>query len=320
MSLTNAATGSNPEVNVFSNWYFMCASVVFLAVLGTWVTKKYLLPRFEDADAGEAGEIERLTRREKMATLWALLATVIVGGIWLLTVVPEGGALRHPDPNPALIWRSPFFRGLIPILFSLFAVAGIVYGIVAGTIKKADDILGYMTTSMTKMGGYIVLILVIAQFTEMFQYANLDQLIAVNGANLLSAAGMESYPIPFFITFVVIIALANLFMGSASAKWAIFAPIFVPMFMALGFHPAFTQLLYRLGDSITNCISPLYPYFPILLGWIADIDKDKAKVGTVLSYLIPYANYLLIGWLIMMVIWYWLGLPLGPDSPLMLTR
>ncbi|UCE01917.1 MAG: AbgT family transporter [Candidatus Latescibacterota bacterium] len=132
-------------------------------------------------------------------------------------------------------------------------------------------------------GSYIVLVLVIAQFTRMFQFANMDQMIAITGANGLRAMGFEEFPIPFFIAFVFIIAVANLFMGSASAKWAIFAPIFVPMFMSLGFHPAFTQLLYRLGDSITNCVSPLYPYFPLLLGWIADMDKSKAKVGTVLS-------------------------------------
>ena len=105
-------------------------------------------------------------------------------------------------------------------------------------------------------------------------------------------------------------------MGSASAKWAIFAPIFVPMFISLGFHPAFTQLLYRLGDSITNCVSPLYPFFPLLLGWIADIDPERARVGTVLSYLVPYAAFLLVGWIVMMVGWYLTGLPIGPDSPI----
>ena len=194
-----------------------------------------------------------------------------------------------------------------------------VYGKVAGTIKKADDIVGYMADSMKRMGGYIVLILVISQFTEMFQFVKLDELIAVSGANLLRTIGMEQFPIPFFIAFIIIIAIANMFMGSASAKWAIFAPIFVPMFMALGYHPAFTQLLYRLGDSITNCVSPLYPFFPVLLGWIAEIDKGKARVGTVLSYLVPYANFLFWSWIAMLILWYLLGLPVGPDSPIHLA-
>jgi aminobenzoyl-glutamate transport protein len=161
-----------------------------------------------------------------------------------------------------------------------------------------------------------VLVLVIGQFTRMFQFAHLDQLIAIKGADGLKVLGFESYPILFFVAFILIIAFANLFMGSASAKWAIFAPIFAPMFLTLGFHPAFTQLLYRIGDSITNCVSPLYPYFPLLLGWIATLDKEKSRVGTVLSYLTPYAAFLLVGWVIMLVIWYLLGLPIGPDSPI----
>ena len=320
MSLTNAATGGIPEVNVFSNWYFMALSVPFLAIIGTFVTKRYLLPRLGDTGEGGTAAIEPLTAREKRATWIALAATAAAMFLWALTVLPENGLLRHPDPNPDLIWRSPFFRGLIPVLFSLFAVGGIAYGLAAHTIKKADDILSFMTESMKRMGPYLVLTLAIAQFTEMFQWSHMDQLIAVEGAGLLRAVGMEQFPVPFFISFIFVIAVANLFMGSASAKWAIFAPIFVPMFMTLGFHPAFTQLLYRVGDSITNCVSPLYPYFPILLGWIAAIDKDKAKVGTVLSYLMPYANFLLIGWIIMMVIWYLLGLPVGPNSPLLLPN
>lgn len=315
MSLTNAATGNNPEINVFANWYFMSASVVFLAVLGTFVTVRYVMPRLGESPKLEKAEVERLTSTEKRGLGWAGVTVAVTVAIWLLTVIPENGLLRNPEPG--LFWRSNFFKGLIPILFTVFAAGGIAYGLSVKTIKQADDILGYMTDSMKKMGGYIVLILVISQFTEMFQFAQLDQLIAIEGAELLRAVGFENFPIPFFIAFIVIIAVANLFMGSASAKWAIFAPIFAPMFLSLGYHPAFTQLLYRLGDSITNCVTPLYPYFPILLGWIAAIDKDKAKVGTVLSYLVPYANFLLWGWIAMLIVWYLLGLPVGPDSPIL---
>ena len=318
MSLTNAATGGVPEVNVFSNWYFMAVSVPFLAIIGTFVTKRYLLPRLGDTAVGGKAQIERLSPREMKAALIALAATAAAILLWSLTVVPENGLLRHPDPDPALIWRSPFFRGLIPVLFTLFTVGGVAYGVVAHTIRKADDILTFMSDAMKRMGPYIVLTLAISQFTRMFQYTHMDQLVAVEGAGLLRAVGMEEFPIPFFVSFILVIAVANMFMGSASAKWAIFAPIFVPMFLALGFHPAFTQLLYRLGDSITNCLSPLYPYFPILLGWIAEIDPKKAKVGPVISYLLPFANFLLLGWLVMMILWYLLGLPVGPDSPLLL--
>lgn len=317
MSLTNAATGGNPEVNVLCNWYFMATSVVFLAAVGTWVTLRYTLPRLGDTGGG-GGTVQGLTPVESKALRIAGAAIAVAVGAWLLTIVPENGLLRHADPNPDLVWRSPFFKGLVPILFTVFAVGGVAYGLAAGTLTKADDIVEWMADSMRRMGGYIVLILVISQFIRMFQFAHLDRVIAVVGADALRAMGMAEYPIPFFIAFIGLVAVANLFMGSASAKWAIFAPIFVPMFMGLDIHPAFTQLLYRLGDSITNCVSPLYPFFPILLGWIAAEDKSKAQVGTVLSFLIPYATFLMIGWLAMLVVWYMLGLPVGPDSPLML--
>jgi len=320
MALTNAATGGNPEVNVFCNWYFMTASVFFLAAVGTWVTHRYTTPRLgpPPADADADATVAKLTPVQWRALGMAAGAVALATGLWLLTIVPEGGLLRHPDPDPAMVWRSPFFKGLVPILFTLFVVGGVVYGKVAGTLTRADEIIDHMTDAMKRMGGYIVLVLVIAQFIRAFQWAHLDEVVAVRGADVLRAMGMEQMPVPFFLAFIAVVALANLFMGSASAKWAIFAPIFVPMFMGLGIHPAFTQLLYRVGDSITNCVSPLYPFFPVLLGWIAEHDESKAGVGTVLSYLIPYASWLLVGWSIMLVGWYALGLPVGPDSPLFL--
>ena len=321
MALTNAATGGNPEVNVFCNWYFMTASVFFLAAVGTWVTARYTTPRLGPPPVREVGataEIEGLTPVQWRALGMALGAVGLCTVLWLLTIVPANGLLRSADPDPAMVWRSPFFKGLVPILFTLFVVGGVVYGKVAGTLTKADEIIDHMTDSMKRMGGYIVLVLVIAQFIRAFQWAHLDQVVAVWGADVLRALGMEQMPVPFFLAFICVVAVANLFMGSASAKWAIFAPIFVPMFMGLGLHPAFTQLLYRVGDSITNCVSPLYPFFPILLGWIAEHDESKAGVGTVLSFLIPYATWLLAGWSVMLVGWYLLGLPVGPDSPLMM--
>lgn len=314
MSLTNAATGNDPEISVLANWYFMVASVVFLAVLGTLVTKYFVEPRLGAGPGTGGGAVEGLSDLEKKGLVWGLGAVAVVFGIWLITLVPDDGMLRHADPD--MFWRSPFFKGLVPILFTLFAVGGVAYGKAVGTVKKSDDVLTFMGDAMKRMGPYIVLVLAISQFTEAFQFTALDRLIAIQGAALLRGLGFENYPIPFFIAFVVAVAVANVFMGSASAKWAIFAPIFVPMFMTLGYHPAFTQLLYRVGDSITNCVSPLYPFFPLLLGWIAEVDKSKSKVGTVLSYLVPYATVLLIGWVIMLIIWYLLGLPVGPGSPI----
>ena len=315
MSLTNAATGNDPEISVLANWYFMVASVFFLAILGTFVTRRFVEPRLGGEVGRAAGaEVERLGRLERRGLVIGLGAVGLALAVWLITLVPEQGVLRHPDPEQ--FWRSPFFKGLVPILFTLFAVGGVAYGKVTGSVKKADDVLAFMGDAMKRMGPYIVLVLAISQFTKAFQFTALDRYIAIQGAELLRGLGFERYPVPFFVAFICAVAFANLFMGSASAKWAIFAPIFVPMFMTLGYHPAFTQLLYRVGDSITNCVSPLYPYFPLLLGWIADVDKERAKVGTVLAYLVPYATVLLVGWIVMLVVWYLLGLPVGPGSPI----
>ncbi|MCB9670906.1 MAG: AbgT family transporter [Alphaproteobacteria bacterium] len=317
MSLTNAATGGKPEINVFANWYFMSVSVVYLSLVGTWVTFRYTLPRLEHG-APEDVEVEGISPVERRALAVGLGAVAVLTVLWLGTIVPSNGLLRNPDPDPALVWRSPFFKGLVPILFTLFAGGGVAYGLVAKTLEKPDDVVTWMVDAMRRMGPYIVLILVISQFIRAFQWARLDRVIAVGGADVLRSLGMEQMPIPFFVTFILIVAVANLFMGSASAKWAIFAPIFVPMFMGLGLHPAFTQLLYRVGDSITNCVSPLYPFFPILLGWVAEVDEERARVGTVLSFLVPYAGFLMVGWLLLLVGWYLLGIPVGPDSPIRL--
>lgn len=314
MSLTNAATGNEPEISVLANWYFMVASVFFLSILGTVVTHRLVEPRLGGGRAPAGAQVEGLTAVERRGLVFGLGAVALALAVWLLTLLPEQGILRHPDPDQ--FWRSAFFKGLVPILFTLFLVGGLAYGKVTGTVKKADDLLTFMGDAMKRMGPYIVLVLAISQFTEAFQFTAMDRFIAIRGAEVLRGLGFERYPIPFFVAFITAVAVANLFMGSASAKWAIFAPIFVPMFMSLGYHPAFTQLLYRVGDSITNCVSPLYPYFPLLLGWIADVDKERAKVGTVLAYLVPYASVLLVGWILMLVLWYLLGLPVGPGSPI----
>lgn len=318
MSLTNAATGGDPEISVLANWYFMVASVVFLAVLGTFVTHRVVEPRLGGGVVVAGEGPEGLSPEERRGIVVGTIAVAAVLGLWLLALIPEGAPLRHPDPDPAMFWRSPFFKGLVPILFTLFVTGGLAYGRTVGTVKSLDDVLGFMTDAMRRMGPYVVLVLAISQFSAVFKFTQIDKLVAVGGADVLEALGFEDAPIPFFVAFICAIAFANLFMGSASAKWAIFAPIFVPMFIRLGYHPAFTQLLYRVGDSITNCVSPLYPFFPLLLGWVAEEDPEKARVGTVLSYLVPYAAVLLVGWVIMTIVWYLLGLPVGPDSPIRL--
>ncbi len=317
MALTNAATGGEPPVGVLSNWYFMATSVFLLAGLGTFVTHRVVEPRLPpgsgpSADGGPAG----LDPSERRGLVAAAVAGLALTALWLAALLPDGAPLRHPDEEQ--FWRSPFFQGLVPILFTLFLASGVAYGRAAGTLRRPDELLEHMTEAMRRMAPYIVLVLAISQFTAAFKYSRLDGLVAVEGARLLGQLGFEQWPLPFFVAFVGVVAVANLFMGSASAKWAIFAPVFVPMFLTLGFHPAFTQLLYRLGDSITNCVSPLYPFFPLLLGWVAAEDPTRARVGTVLALLVPYAGILLAGWLLLALAWYGLDLPLGPGAPIRL--
>jgi aminobenzoyl-glutamate transport protein len=317
MSLTNAATAHDPEVSVLANYYFTSSSVFVLTAIGTLVTLRVTEPRLGPGKAeAVAASVEPLSPVQRRGLRFAAIALVITGALWLSTIVPEGGLLRTQDG----FWRSPFFKGLVPVLFSMFTVGGVAFGIGSGSIDKPEKVVHFMTASVRSMAPYIVLVLIISQFTNLFQFTRIDRIIAIEGAALSRALGFERYPIVFLVAFIVGVGVLDLFIGSLSAKWAILAPIFVPMFMALGYHPAFTQLLYRVGDSITNCVTPLNPYFPLLLGWIAEVDKDKARIGTVLSYLVPYAAALLAGSLAMVVAWYALGLPIGPDGPIHLAR
>ena len=168
--------------------------------------------------------------------------------------------------------------------------------------------LSFMEQGMKDLSGYIVLMLVVAQFINLFSWSRLDTILAVNGAGFLKSTGLTG-PLMFTL-YMILVAFINIFIGSGSAKWAIFAPVFIPMLTQLGYTPAFIQLMYRVGDSITNCISPLYPYFPLLIGWVRKYDKNVG-IGTILSLLIPYATILYIVWTVLLFIWFWLDLPIG---------
>jgi len=209
------------------------------------------------------------------------------------------------------VMRGPFFRGMVVILFFFFAIPGTIYGILVGKIKKLADIPNMMVTSIKGISGLIVLVLVISQFVAFFQWSNLDRIVAISGANLLNQLSFQG--LPLLVVTVVLVMVMNLFLGSSSAKWAMLAPIIVPMFLYLNppISPAVSQLVYRLGDSTTNGISPLYPYFPLALGWVREYKKD-AGIGTLIRLLLPYAIFTGIAWIILLLIWYLIGIPIGP--------
>lgn len=310
--ITANIEGAAP-VSATANWYFMIVSTVVLGIGGAFIARRFTIKQTAHLGTSDAAMVEtesqeeqKLTDSEKKGLRWAGITALVLLALILLTIVPENGILRNPETGS--IVPSPFLRGLIPILFFFFAITGYVYGKVTGSIKGFDDVLNYMEEGVKGLSGFLVLMLVVSQFIELFQWSNLDQIIAINGANFLQATGLTG-PL-MFVLFIILVAFINIFMGSGSAKWAIFAPIFIPMLFQLGYSPAFVQLLYRVGDSITNGISPLYPYFPLLLGLVRKHDK-KAGIGTVVSLLMPYAGLLFVLWIILLFGWNALGLPIG---------
>jgi len=295
------------EISPTANWYFMIASTIMLTLVGTWVAVAFTIPRCEGFKQSEkTEEIPYLTSREKKGILWAGIALIIYLCVVSLTIIPAGGILR--DPETGSIIPSPFFKGLVPILFLFFAIPGYVYGKVTGRIRKGDDVIKLMTNGVKDLASYIVLVFVLAQFINLFKWSYLDKILAIKGAEFLQSTGFTGPPL--FIAFILMATSVNIFIGSGSAKWAAFAPIFVPMLARLNYSPAFVQMIYRVGDSITNCVSPLYVFFPLLLGWLNKYDK-KAGVGTAISLLLPYAIIFLVVWVGLVILWWGLDLPIG---------
>ena len=298
------------EVSATANWYFMIASTLLISFGGAFIAKKYTIPRCSklpvDASAIIPGTEGKLTQQEKTGLRHAGIALLIYALLISILVIPSGAPLRNQVTGGLV--PSPFLKGLIPVLFFLFAIPGYFYGKATGTIKNSNDVLKHMEHGMKELSGYIVLMLVVAQFINLFSWSRLDTILAISGAEFLESSGLTG-PL-MFTMFMIIVALLNIFLGSGSAKWAIFAPIFIPMLAQLGYNPAFVQLMYRIGDSITNCVSPIYVYFPLLLGWVHKYNKNMG-IGTIISLLIPYSIILFILWVILVFVWYMLNLPIG---------
>ncbi len=310
------------EVNPAANYYFMFVSTFFIAVVGTWVTEKIVIPRLGPykGDA-QPEELHDITSDEKrglkyagytfyiilLLMLWATMP--VSGGIW--DYIPGSGFLRDPVTGDLL--RSPFMSGIVAMIFIIAAVIGIAYGIGARTLKSNEDVINGMGKSMSTLGTYIVLVFFAAQFVAYFNWTNLGLIFAIKGAETIGAIGLGR--IPLMISLVLISALINLVIGSASAKWAIMAPVFIPMFMLLGYSPEFTQMAYRIGDSVTNIISPMMSYFALIVAFMEKYDK-KAGIGTIIATMLPYSVVFLLFWLVLMIVWITLGLPIGPGAEL----
>jgi aminobenzoyl-glutamate transport protein len=313
-----AARMYQPEyvVGPACNYYFMAASTFFIAAAGTWVTERIVEPRFGEFDPEHKGDgLAPLTASERRG-LWAAgLVFALLTAVALAGLLPDQGFLRDPQTNEIL--NSPFMKGIVTLVFLVFTLCGIAYGFAAGTFTSDADIMKGMGKAMESMGTYLVLVFFAAQFVAFFKWSNLGLIFAVKGADVLKA--LELGPVPLMLLFILLSAFINLFMGSASAKWAIMAPVFIPMFMMLGFTPELVQTAYRIGDSVTNIISPMMTYFALILAFFEKYDK-KSGLGTVIATMIPYTIAFFIVWSLLLAIWMGLGLPLGPGAHLFLPK
>lgn len=318
---TEAARLLDPayEVQPTANYYFMVASVFVLTALGAWVTNRFVEPRMGKWDSRQATEPVALeegevTEQQRRGLRAAGITFVLLLGLFALLVVPEGAPLRDPEAagQPVLIQMQPFFQAIVMLLTVLFLVMGIVYGITAGTIRSDRDVARMSSEGVAVLGSYIVLVFFAAQFIAYFNWSNLGLIMAINGAAGLKAIGFTG--LPLLLAFVVVAAFMNLFIGSASAKWAVMAPVFVPMFMLTGMSPEVVQVTYRVGDSVTNIITPLMQYFPVIIAFAYRYDR-RAGIGTLISMMLPYSIVFFIGWIVMLAVWLLLGLPVGPGAP-----
>lgn len=302
----------NYLVNPACNFYFMFASTFFIALAGTWVTEKIVIPRLGEYRGSEKPEeLRNLSREEKKGLIYATASASIFVLILLWGIIPENGFLREVGTGGIL--HSPFLSGIVAFIFLGSALIGIAYGIGAGTIKSDKDIMKGMGKSMETLGIYIVLVFFAAQFVAYFKWTNIGLIVAVEGAIFLKSSGLGA--IPLMISFVILSGFINLFMGSASAKWAIMAPVFIPMFMILGYTPELVQAAYRVGDSVTNIIAPMMSYFALIVAFVEKYDK-KAGIGTVISTMLPYTFAFFLVWTIFLVIWILAGIPVGPGAGL----
>lgn len=299
------------EVNTLNNYFFTTASAPLIIGLGWWLTDKVVEPRLQgvEVDGDEEGlpEMHDLKDEERRGLRWALIVMALGLVALTLSLLPADSPWR--DANGALAtFSAPIMRSIVALIFLLFLLPGIVYGYVAGTFKGTKDIIEGMSKAMNGMAYYLVIMFFIAQFVYAFGTSNLGTLLALQGAEILRA-----WALPSALTIVGIILLTgfvNIFIGSASGKWGMLAPIFVPMLMSLGISPDLTQAAYRVGDSSTNIITPLMPYFPLVVVYCQRYVKNTG-IGTLAAMMLPYSAWFLVLWTIFLLAYYALGIPLG---------
>ena len=299
------------SVNVLNNYFFTTASSMLIVGLGWWITDRIVEPRISgtpiDGDADDLPEFHDLKPEERRGLRWAVIAMLLGILILIATLIPESSPWRDADKK-LVTFSAPIMQSIVALIFILFLLPGIVFGYVAGTIKGTKDIIEGMTRSMHSMAYYLVIMFFIAQFVYAFGASNLGTLLALEGAEALKV--LKDCPAVLIVGIVLLTGFVNRFVGSASGKWGLLAPIFVPMLMSLGISPDLTQAAYRVGDSSTNIITPLMPYFPLVVVYCQRYVKGTG-IGTLAAMMLPYSLWFLATWTTFLLIYYWIGLPLG---------
>jgi aminobenzoyl-glutamate transport protein len=314
-----AGAGSSQHIDLAANLYFGIGSTIFVAIVLTLVTAKLVegrLGKYDPADAGEGPQTAdeapdvapEAEARGLRYALWGTLAVLVA--ITLLTAIP-GAPLRNPDTGK-VIGDSPFMDSLIVIITLVFYVAGYLYGRGAGTIKGSADVLATITKSWATLASLLFLFLLIAQFIAYFNFSNIAEVLAVKLGDVLE--DMNIGAVWLLIGLIILTIIVDLIIPQAIAKWALLAPIFIPLFIRLGVAPQTVLAAYRVGDSPANVITPLMAYFPLIVVFTQRYKKS-AGIGTVVSMMLPYVVILSVLWILFFVVWYLIGIPLGPGSP-----
>ena len=307
------------HLDLVANLWFGIVSTLFLTVVIGLITTRIIEPRLGTWDRGQA-DPEELEREEGPAIdsvaearglRWAGLALLAVIAIVALLTFPSGAPLRNPETGD-IVGDSPLMSSLIVIISACFLVAGLAYGRAAGTITASKDALGMIAKSWASLASLLFLFLLIAQFIAYFDFSNIAQIVAISLGDILEHLDLAN--IFLLIGIIILTLLVDIIMPAKIAKWAILAPIFIPLMLRLGVEPQTVLASYRLGDSPINVLTPLMPYFPLMVVFAARYQKD-AGIGTVIALMVPYALVVLVAWVILFVIWYFIGIPLGPGWP-----
>jgi aminobenzoyl-glutamate transport protein len=301
------------EVNAAGNYYFLIVSTLLISVVGAWITEKIVLPRLGEYH-DENNILSQPTSEKESAALKAVGGfTLLFIGLLLWGVLPENGFLIGPEGD---ILRSPFIKGIVTIIACYAAIAGYIFGRISGKFASKNDFITGMETSMATMAGYLVLMFFAAQFVSYFKWSQLGAIAAINGAQLLQTLNLATPTL--LVSFIVMAAIINLLIGSASAKWALIGPVFVPMFLLMGITPEATQMAYRIGDSTTNIITPLMPYFGVVIAFAQRYNKETG-IGTIIATMLPYSIAFLLSWSVLLVIWIMMDWPLGPGAKIFIS-